>query len=67
MDDHSVVTVAHILAENNWGLASELAERFFVRDIYKCLEIPSTATGNIGRNKLERYRGALRTENLYFI
>lgn len=67
MDDSSILTVAHIAAENKWGLASELADRFLKRDNYKCFEIPSTATGNIGRNKLERYRRALIDEKIYFI
>ena len=67
LDDGSVLTVAHIVAQNNWGLASVLADRFFKRDIYKCFELPSTATRNIGRNKLERFRAALHTEDLYFI
>jgi len=61
------MTVAHIAAENNWGLGSELARRFLKRDNYKCFELPSTSTGNIGRNKLERFRAALRQDNLYFI
>jgi HD superfamily phosphohydrolase len=43
MDDSSIVSVAHVASENQWGLASELADRFFKRDPYKCFEIPSTA------------------------
>jgi uncharacterized protein len=67
LDDSSVLTVVHIAADNDWGLATELAVRFLNRDNYKCLEIPSTTTGNIGRNKLERFRAALRDSDIYFI
>jgi HD superfamily phosphohydrolase len=67
LDDSSVLVVAHIASEKELGLASDLAKRFLRRDNYKCLEIPSTATGNIGRNKLEKFRTALRNENIYFI
>ena len=67
LDDSSVLALAHIAAEQNWGLATELAVRFLNRDSYKCFEIPSTATQNIGRNKLEKYRTALREADIYFI
>lgn len=67
LDDSSVLDVAHIAAEQNWGVASQLADRFLKRDIYKCFELPSTGTANVGRNKLERYRAALRAEKIYFI
>ena len=67
LDDSSVLTVAHIAAEAGWGLASELALRYLNRDTYKCLELPSTATGNIGRNKLLRFREALSGKNIYFV
>src|SRR5262245_8533505 len=62
LDDSSILTTVHIAAENNWNLASELARRFLARQNYKCFELPSTASGNIGRNRLERYRTALQNE-----
>jgi hypothetical protein len=67
LDDSSILTTVHIAAENNWDLASELARRFLARQNYKCFELPSTASGNIGRNRLERYRTALQDEGIYFI
>lgn len=67
LDDSSILTVAHIAAEYNWGLVSELAKRYLERDNYKCFELPSTATGNIGRNKLVRFRGALTEKGIYFV
>jgi uncharacterized protein len=61
------MTLVHLAADNEWGLATELARRFLKRDTYKCFEIPPTATGNIGRIKLDRYRAALRDSGLYFV
>jgi HD superfamily phosphohydrolase len=67
LDDSSIMTLVHLAADNEWGLATELANRFLIRDTYKCFEIQPTATGNIGRNKLEKYRQALRDKGIYFI
>jgi hypothetical protein len=67
LDDSSILGVVHLASEQKWGLASDLAKRFLERDTYKCFEIPSTATGNIGRNKLQTYRDALNAEKIYFI
>jgi uncharacterized protein len=67
LDDSSISAVVHIAAEADWALASDLARRYLKRDIYKCFELPSTATGNIGRNKLVRYRDALKEKNIYFV
>ncbi len=65
LDDSSVLVAVHLAAEQKWGLASDLAKRFLKRDTYKCFEIPSTATGNIGRNKLQHYRDALNENKIY--
>jgi HD superfamily phosphohydrolase len=67
LDDSSVLAIVHIAAEQKWGLASNLAVRFLGRDVYKCFELPASITGNIVRNKLERFRESLRNENIYFI
>ena len=67
LDDSSVLAMAHVASEQNWGLATELADRFLNRDTYKCFEIPNTTTRQIGRNKLEKYRDALKDEELYFV
>ena len=66
LDDTSVLAVAHISA-NEWSRASQLAKRFLKRDIYKCFELPSTATGNVPRINFERFRAKLREEGLYFV
>jgi hypothetical protein len=57
----------HIAAENEWGLASKLAKRFLVRDTYKCFELPSTAARTIGRNKLDKFRNALKDAGIHYI
>ena len=67
LDDSSVLTVAHLAADNSWGLASDLSRRFLARQNYKCFEIPGTPTRNIGRNRLDLFRSALRGEEIYFI
>jgi len=67
LDDSSILAVVHIAAENNWGEASNLAQRFLKREPYKCFELPGTPTGNVGRNKLERFRARLRADEIYFI
>lgn len=67
LDDSAILFVAHIAADSDWGLATDLARRFFCRDTYKCFEVPSTSSGNIGRQKLKRFREALQNENIYYI
>lgn len=67
LDDSSILTVAHLAAEAQWGLASDLARRYLARDTYKCFELPSTASGNITRNKLQRFRQALQESDIYFV
>ncbi len=67
LDDTSVLAIAQIAAGNNWGRGSELSRRFLKRETYKCYEFPSTSTGNVPRNKLERFRSKLRSDGLYFI
>lgn len=67
LDDSSVLSVAHLAADADWGLASSLARRFLGRDTYKCFELPSTSTGNIGRNKLVKFRAALNERGIYFV
>jgi HD superfamily phosphohydrolase len=67
LDDNSILTVARIAAENSWGQASALANRFLRRQPYKCFELPPTQTGNVGRRQLDRYRAALREKTIYFI
>jgi HD superfamily phosphohydrolase len=67
LDDSSVLTVAHLAADADWGLASVLARRYLDRDTYKCFELPSTSTGNIGRNKLVKFREALKEKGTYFV
>jgi uncharacterized protein len=67
LDDSSVLTVAHLAADADWGLASDLAKRYLERETYKCFELPSTSTGNIGRNKLVRFRDALKEDGIYFV
>lgn len=60
LDDSSILTAAHIASENSWGLSTDLATRYLRRMPYKCFELSSTQTGNVGRNKLDRFRGAHR-------
>jgi HD superfamily phosphohydrolase len=64
LDDNSILTVARIAAENSWGQASALANRFLRRQPYKCFELPPTQTGNVGRRQLDRYRAALREKTI---
>src|ERR1700722_20128573 len=56
-----------LAADADWGLASVLARTYLERDTYKCFELPSTSTGNIGRNKLVRFREALKEKEIYFV
>jgi len=67
LDDSSILSLIHVASEQDWGLATDLARRFLARETYKCFELPSTAAGNIGRNRLDRFRDALREEKIHFI
>jgi HD superfamily phosphohydrolase len=37
LDDSSVVSLIHVISENNIGDATVLAQRYLRRDLYKCV------------------------------
>jgi hypothetical protein len=67
LDDSSIVAVAHIAANSQWGVSSELARRFLCRDLCKCFELPPTETGSVPRAKLERFRSKLSEGKIPYI
>lgn len=67
LDDLSLIELTKLCARNDWGLASELAKRFFARDLYKCFELQNTEGGNVPRRKLDRFRSALADSSIYYV
>jgi len=67
LDDASLIDVVKLSARKNWGLATELARRFFSRDLYKCFELQNTESGSVPRRKLEKFRTALTENGIYFV
>lgn len=59
LDDTSVISLLHLAADGKYGEATTLAERFFERNVYKCIDLTSTP------HKLSRFVDALNTERIW--
>lgn len=64
MDDSSIVSLIHAIAEAGPGETAILAQRYLRRDLYKCIEIPSTDDGP-PRRRIKDFILALKSENIY--
>ncbi|MFC5066402.1 HD domain-containing protein [Flaviflagellibacter deserti] len=66
LDDSSVLSLVKLIADANNHPANALANRYLNRDTYKCLDLPSSETGEIRREKASKFIEALRSENIAF-
>ena len=64
MDDSSVLSLIHQIAESQIEDASILAKRYLRRDLYKCIEIPSSEDGPPKR-RIKDFIEALKTEGVF--
>jgi uncharacterized protein len=64
MDDSSIVSLIHEIAEAGPAEAAILAQRYLRRDLYKCIEIPNTDDGP-PRRRIKDFIDALKSENIY--
>ena len=67
LDDSCFIHALHSIAEANLGDPSKLAERFFKRDTYKCLELPTSNSGKIKANLAGKFIDALKTDGIFYI
>ncbi|WOJ90099.1 HD domain-containing protein [Methylocapsa polymorpha] len=66
LDDSSVVSLVHLISENEIGEATILAQRYLRRDLYKCLEIPPGDDG-APKQRIKKFIGKLKAENIFHI
>lgn len=66
LDDTSVMTVVQLLASGDFGDLSKLAKRYFVRDLYKCVELPRNSAGKIQTALAAKFIDALRNEKVTY-
>ena len=66
LDDSSVVSLLRDLADQNLGSVSELARRYFERDTYKCMELPTYGSGEIRKMAASKFIERLRNSKIDF-
>ncbi|MEJ0011862.1 MAG: HD domain-containing protein [Bauldia sp.] len=66
LDDSSITSFIHHLAEGEYGSSSILAQRLLRRDLFKCLEIPPLEGGGNRNEMIGRLIKAMKAEGLVF-
>lgn len=66
LDDGSVLEILKFLAEGDFGAATQLARRFFHRELFKCFEIPLLSDGALPRGKMAEFIKRLKSEEVQF-
>jgi uncharacterized protein len=67
LDDYSILSLIRLASDNKCGYLTKLATRFFSRDVYKCIKLPTDAAGEIMRAASQRFIQALNSSNIEFI
>lgn len=66
LDDTSIVSLLRILADTKLGAISDLANRYFKRDVYKCIELPTSSSGEILKSASANFVNALTENRIHF-
>lgn len=66
LDDSSIISLLNCLSRGKYGRATELAERFFQRKPFKCLEIPPGVDGEIRGQLLKKLKEKLEQSNIFY-
>src|SRR5262249_12431716 len=66
LDDSSITSLLRDLAEGKLGHVSHLAERYFARDTYKCVELPTYGSGEIRKAAASKFIKRLRDDEIDF-
>jgi HD superfamily phosphohydrolase len=64
LDDSAVLHALHCAAAGSYGAASTLARRYFSRDLYKCLEMPTSPHGTMRAGLGTRFVKKLRDQEI---
>lgn len=66
LDDSAVMSLIRIVADNRFGAVSKLAQRYFNRDTYKCIELPTSPSGEIRKGASAKFIDALKEKKIFF-
>jgi HD superfamily phosphohydrolase len=66
LDDSSIMSLLRDLADQKLGYASKLAQRYFQRDTYKCVELPTYGSGEIRKSAATKFIERLQNSNIEF-
>src|SRR5713101_8052100 len=66
LDDSSIISLMRDLADQNLGVVSSLAQRYFTRDTYKCVELPTYGSGEIRKMAASKFIERLKNSNSEF-
>jgi uncharacterized protein len=67
LDDSSIIHALHAISEGDYGKSTKLAQRYFARDLYKCIELPASNSGALKPNLAKRFVDALKQDNIEFV
>lgn len=67
LDDSCIIFALHSIADGNFGKATELAKRYFARNLYKCLELPTNQNGQIKPRLTASFIEALKSKKVPYI
>ncbi|MEA2974554.1 MAG: uncharacterized protein QOF19_74 [Alphaproteobacteria bacterium] len=66
LDDTSIISLLRVIADGNQGPISDLANRYFKRDSYKCLELPTSSSGEILKSASAQFIDVLAEKKIEF-
>jgi len=66
LDDSSIMSLLRDLADQRIGHVSKLAQRYFQRDTYKCIELPTYGSGEIRKSAATKFIERLQNSNVEF-
>lgn len=66
LDDADVTSLLHTLAEGPYDHAKVLAKRYLQRDLYKAIDLPPIADGEIPTRLNQRFKDNLEAEKIWY-
>lgn len=67
LDDSSITSLIHEIAQKNVGDASILAQRYLDRDLFKCLEVPPKPDGEPQSQLLKKFKSKLDENGIFYV
>lgn len=66
LDDSHIVAIVHTIADGKFGDATDLANRYLNRDLYKAIELPPMPGGEVPAQLSKKFKENLETAGLWY-